>query len=287
MTKGFPSTVTDDQHFLSDKQLISRIVESAALRSTDVVLEIGGGTGNISVEIMKRSGRLIIVEKDPELSVHLVNRFKGKSNVSVLPGNILDVDIPPFNKIVANPPYAVLQQFFVKLIKEGRQNFEQAVLVVPYAFEKKMTATPDSDYFGVISALFMAFYNVETIMQINKESFSPPPRVTSACVSVKPKDPATSQFSKTQKLLQRLFLYDEKKVRNVIMQSLWNEGDQIIGIRLTKREAGALADQILSGLSQQLAEKKVLELTNEEFRDLTITLLSWERETSNKSTSAN
>ena len=50
--------------------------------------------------------------------------------------------LPNFNKIVSNMPYSILQQFFMRLIKERKQNFEQAVMIVPYGFAKKMTATP-------------------------------------------------------------------------------------------------------------------------------------------------
>jgi 16S rRNA (adenine1518-N6/adenine1519-N6)-dimethyltransferase len=269
--------VKEDQHMLIDEDVISLIADKADIKSSDVVLEIGAGSGNVTAELAKHRERLFVVEKDSDLVSDLAERFGDEKNVSVLAGDVLRIELPKFNKIVSNMPYSILQQFFMRLIKEGRQNFEQAVMVVPYGFAKKMTALPDSEGFGMISALFMAFYDVEEFAQIEKTSFDPQPRVTSVCVSIRPKELSPSQPRKALRLLQELFIHDERKAGNSLMRTLWDKGTDLLGRKVTKKEAEGLAGEILAKLPASLKNKKCMALTNDEFRQLTAALVSWDQ----------
>ncbi len=262
---------------LIDENVISLIVEKADLKSSDTVLEIGAGSGNVTAELAKHQGKLFVVEKDRDLLSMLTDRFRDERNVHILAGDVLSIELPEFNKIVSNMPYSILQQFFIRLIKERRERFEQAVLIVPYGFAKKMTALPGSGDFGMISALFMAFYDVDAFAQIEKSSFDPQPRVTSVCVSIRPKDLSLSQSRKTSKLLHDLFIHYERKIRNSLIHTLWDESSDLLGKRLTKNEAEGLVDEILAGLPASLTDKKAIIMTNEEFRLLATALLSWEQ----------
>jgi 16S rRNA (adenine1518-N6/adenine1519-N6)-dimethyltransferase len=270
--KKAPNETKEDQHTLIDKSIIRLIVEKASLKGTDVVLEIGAGSGNVTAELAKHPGKVIVVEKDEDLIPGLEDRFGNTRNVSILSGDVLRIVLPRFNKIVSNMPYSVLQQFFMRLIKEGRQNFEQAVMIVPYGFAKKMTAKPDSSDFGAISALFMAFYDVEVFAQVEKECFDPQPRVTSVCASIMPKGASAPSSVKTCRLLQNLFIHDEQKVRNSLLHTMWDEGIDLFGRRVTKKEADAEAAKILAKLPSLVAEKRALELTNDEFRKLVVAI---------------
>ncbi len=278
-TEEAQSVVKADQHTLIDESVIKQIVDKADIKSSDIVLEIGAGSGNVTAELAKCCKKLFILEKDQDLLEILADRFENNGNVRILAGDVLQIELPNFNKIVSNMPYSILQQFFMRLIKERKQNFEQAVMIVPYGFAKKMTATPDSNDFGMVSALFMAFYDVDMFAQIEKSSFDPQPRVTSVCVSIKPKNPSLSQ-SKTTKLLQNLFINNDRKVRNSLLHSLWDEGQEVLGKKLTKNEAEALVDKIMAGLPKPLADKKGVTLTNDEFRRLVTALLSLEQKQS-------
>ena len=271
------SGVKDDKHFLYDRKLIDTIVGRADLSKWDTVLEIGGGEGTLSSVMLERCKELIIIEKDAGLAAFLSDKFNDCKNVSVLHGDALKVGLPRFNKIVASMPYSIVQQFFLRLVDEKRQDFEQAVLVVPYAFGRKITAGLESDYFGVMSALFMAFYEVEIFLEIDKQHFSPPPMVTSVAVSMKPFDMLHVQFKTTRLILQRLFGHRHKKVKNVIIDCLWDDGEAIFSRKFTKREAKALAEDIVKGVEQIANEKEALNLTNDECKAITLNLVAWEK----------
>ncbi len=270
----FQNAVKEDQHMLVDKDIIRLIVKKANIMSSDVVLEVGAGSGNVTEELAKHHSSIFVVEKDMELLPDLEEKFRQNRNISIIAGDVLKIELPKFNKIVSNMPFSILQQFFVRLIKEGRQNFEQAVMIVPYGFAKKMVATPDSSDFGMISALFMAFYDVDEFAQAEKECFDPQPRVTSVCVSIKPRGTAAPESKRTQRLLQNLFIHDEQKVRNSMLHTLWDEGPELLGKGLTKKEAAKVVTEILESLPESLADKKAIALTNEEFRRLVAALIS-------------
>lgn len=64
------------QHILKNPLVVKSIVEKAALKATDTVLEIGPGTGNVTMEILPRSKKTIVVEMDPRLAAELSKRVQ-------------------------------------------------------------------------------------------------------------------------------------------------------------------------------------------------------------------
>lgn len=275
-TKWHQGNVRDDQHILSDKEIIKQVVGAVELSKDDVVLEIGGGSGNLTNELAKQSDNVIVIEKDGRFVEALHRRFERQDNVSIISGDVLKVDIPKFNKIVANMPYSVLQQLLIKFIRERKQNFDIAVLVVPHGFARKLTSSPSSDCFGEVSAMAMAFYDVEVLRQIDKESFAPAPRVTSECIRLRPAVVGTPGVGVTRRMLQNLFLYNEKKVKNCVMQTLWDEGEKVIGRKLAKKEATELADHLLSELPDSLTAKRMAQLSDGEIRELVVAISKWQ-----------
>ncbi len=255
----------DDQHILNDMQLMRSMVEAADLSRGDVVLEVGGGPGNLSEELIKHCGRLFIVEKDSRFVKILNKKFAGSENVKVIHGDILRVVLPNFNKIITNTPYSIIQQFFVRLIRERRQNFESAILMVPHGFTTKMTAKPSDAAFGGISAMFMAFYDVDVLFEVDKNSFTPPPKVSSEYVRIKPKQVGPDK-NRASYILQQIFLFDKKKVGNTLLKLFWDKGENIFGKRMTKKEAEAKLEEIFSGKWRSILNKRPAELTNDNYR---------------------
>lgn len=263
-----------DQHELSNEAQIELMVKSAELGIKDTVLEIGGGKGNITKHIVKLAGKVIVVERDAKYVEALRSKFWATPNVEVIDGNIMDVKLPAFNKIISNTPFSILQPFFVRLIKERRHLFEKAVLIVPAGFADRITATPGSENFGQIGAMFLAFYDTKTIAELDKSDFTPPPSVDSVCISVSVK-PLTP-ISPARYMLQQLFLLDEKKVKNIIVQTLWNKGPELVGKSLTKKQSKTIFEDIFGKRQGTFEEKKVSELSNEEFNTIVTAFLKWE-----------
>ena len=77
------------QNFLNDKDVLSKIVEIGNITNSDIVLEIGPGTGNLTEKILEKKPRkLIVVEKDSNLTNLLKKKFENK--IQILNKDILD-----------------------------------------------------------------------------------------------------------------------------------------------------------------------------------------------------
>ncbi len=260
-----------DQHIIVDKSVMSKIANAASLTEHDSVLEIGSGPGNLTKAIAAHAGQVYAIEKDPGYIMELKKIFGGNRKVMVIEGNALDVKLPQFNKIVSNPPYKILQPFFLRLLHERKYNFECCITVAPHGFSKLALAMPGSLDFGVMSAFFYAFYKVEVIAELKKNAFKPEPRVTSSILKISPK----SNQSPLSLMLKLMFLEDSRKIGNAMLDALWNNGEFILQNRVTKAEARRIMDKFENGEQKnQILEKRVLQLSNEEMASLAESILA-------------
>ena len=248
-----------------------KIANAASLTEHDSVLEIGGGPGNLTKAIAAHAGQVYAIEKDPGYIMELKKIFGGNRKVMVIEGNALDVKLPQFNKIVSNPPYKILQPFFLRLLHERKYNFECCITVAPHGFSKLALAKPGSLDFGVMSAFFYAFYNVEVIAELKKNAFKPEPRVTSSILKISPK----SNQSPLSLMLKLMFLEDSRKIGNAMLGALWNNGESILQNKVTKAEARRIMDKFENGeQKKQILEKRVFQLGNEEMASLAESILA-------------
>ena len=95
------------QHFLLDKALMERLADQAELGPGDTVLDIGAGLGFLTEVLASRGPRVLAVEVDRGLARLLRDRLAHYPNVQVIEGDVLEVELPPFNKSVSAPPYAL------------------------------------------------------------------------------------------------------------------------------------------------------------------------------------
>lgn len=103
----------------------------AAIKSTDTVLEIGPGTGNLTMRLLEVAKKVIAVEFDPRMVVELtkrVNATEFKSKLQIIHNDVLKVDLPYFDVCVANIPYNISSPLTFKLLAH-RPIFRCAVLM--------------------------------------------------------------------------------------------------------------------------------------------------------------
>lgn len=70
------------QHILKNPLIVNAIIDKAAIKSTDTILEVGPGTGNMSVKMMEKGKKLIACELDPRMAAELQKRVQGKTKRS-------------------------------------------------------------------------------------------------------------------------------------------------------------------------------------------------------------
>ena len=255
---------------LVDSASIEKLVQAATLTSKDHVLEIGGGSGELTEEIAFHAGYVFAVEKDPAYASELRRRFASSKKVKVIEGNILNVILPKFDKIVSNPPYGILQPFFLRLLRERKHEFQSCTIIVPYGFSSLITAKPGSRGFGTMAAFFYAFYNVETISEVAKAAFSPKPKVKSVILKISPRKKDTL----LSEIIRLMFIDGERKIRNSIIDALWNNGNSLFGREMTKRESRMVVTEMQERQGMKsILEKRMLQLSNEEMSVLSASLL--------------
>jgi len=119
------------QHFLKNPAVVDSIVTKSAIRSTDIVLEVGPGTGNLTVKLLEKSKKVVAVEFDRRMVREVLKRVEGTSqekNLSIIQGDVLKVELPYFDVCVANLPYQISSPFLFKLLSH-RPIFRCAVVM--------------------------------------------------------------------------------------------------------------------------------------------------------------
>ena len=131
------------QHWLKDRGILAAIADDADLHEDDVVLEIGPGLGTLTSELLRRAGKVIAVEFDPDLARKLPGQFPGK-NLEVIHTDILQFDLdtlPAGYKVVANVPYYITSKIVEKLMT-ARNRPSVTVLLVQKEVAERIAAGP-------------------------------------------------------------------------------------------------------------------------------------------------
>nr|CAD7194157.1 unnamed protein product [Timema douglasi] len=179
------------QHILKNPLIIQGMVDKSALRPTDVCLEVGPGTGNMTVKLLERVKKVIACEIDPRLVAELQKRVQGthfQSKLQIMIGDILKTDLPFFDICVANIPYQISSPLVFKLLLH-RPFFRCAVLMFQREFAQRLVAKPGDKMYCRLSINTQLLARVDLLMKVGKNNFRPPPKVESSVVRIEPRNP--------------------------------------------------------------------------------------------------
>lgn len=179
------------QHILKNPLVIQSMLEKAALRNTDIVLEIGPGTGNMTVRMLERAKKVIACEIDTRLAAELQKRVQAtplQPKLQVLIGDFLKAELPFFDLCIANVPYQISSPLIFKLLLH-RPLFRCAVLMFQREFAQRLVAKPGDKLYCRLSINTQLLARVDMLMKVGKNNFKPPPKVESSVVRLEPKNP--------------------------------------------------------------------------------------------------
>ncbi|XP_039125845.1 ribosomal RNA small subunit methyltransferase, mitochondrial-like [Dioscorea cayenensis subsp. rotundata] len=180
------------QHLLTNPRILDSIVRRANIYPDDTVLEIGPGTGNLTVRLLQYASKVIAVEIDHRMVDSLLGRVSQlglADRLTVIKENALMTKLPPFDLCVANIPYGISSPLIAKLLFETRPPcFRTATLLLQKEFARRLLAMPgDSDY-NRLAVNVGLVANVEFLMDVSKKDFVPSPKVDSTLVKIRPRD---------------------------------------------------------------------------------------------------
>src|SRR5580698_7911842 len=194
------------QHFLANDAAALRIVEALGDVSQATVLEIGPGNGAITDLLARKARRLIAVELDRVLSAQLRMKFSMQSNVEIIEGDFLKIELdtvfgakpgslrtglnftPEPARVIGNLPYYITSDILLRLL-ENHRYFSTIVIMVQKEVADRLAASAGSRDYGLLSATAQLYGRVEQLFTLPPSAFDPPPKVHSSAIriTIKPK----------------------------------------------------------------------------------------------------
>ncbi|MFZ1993816.1 MAG: 16S rRNA (adenine(1518)-N(6)/adenine(1519)-N(6))-dimethyltransferase RsmA, partial [Solirubrobacteraceae bacterium] len=176
------------QNFLIDRNILDVIERLAELAPDDVVLEIGGGPGVLSVRLAARVRHLHVVEVDERLREALGAELAPFGDVTLHMGDALALDLaafdPPPTKVVANLPYGVAATVILRTIAE-LPSVGQWVVMVQREVGERFAAAPGTAAYGVPSVLAQLACEVKVLRPVSRNVFRPVPNVDSVLIGLR------------------------------------------------------------------------------------------------------
>jgi len=207
------------QHFLKNPAVVDSIVAKAQLRPTDITLEVGPGTGNLTVRLLEQSKRVVAVEFDHRMVREVLKRVEGtrnEKNLQVIHGDVLKVELPYFDVCVANLPYQISSPFLFKMLSH-KPMFRCAVIMFQLEFAQRLTAKPGDELYCRLSVNTQLLAKVENLLKVGKGNFRPPPKVDSLVVKIELKNPPPPvNFTEWDGLVRLLFNRKHKTCRAIL-----------------------------------------------------------------------
>ncbi|PBK73660.1 probable rRNA (adenine-N6,N6-)-dimethyltransferase [Armillaria ostoyae] len=179
------------QHILKNPAIAQKIVDTANLRPTDKVLEVGPGTGNLTMRILEKAKLVTAVEMDPRMAAELTKRVQGKPEqrkLEVIIGDFVKADLPYFDVCISNTPYQISSPLIFRLLSH-RPLPRVCVLMFQREFALRLLARPGSNLWSRLSANVQLFAKVDHVMAVGKNNFRPAPMVESSVIRMVPLDP--------------------------------------------------------------------------------------------------
>ena len=246
------------QNFLQDSRIIADIVQAVRPQPADTVVEIGPGLGAITEPLAAKLDCLHVCEIDRDIIGYLKTRpYAGK--LVIHEGDVLQFDfasVPGRKKIVGNLPYNISTPLLFHLSRYADE-VEDMHFMLQKEVVERMVAEPGSNDFGRLSVMLQYFFEMEKLLDVPPEAFSPAPKVDSAVVRLIPAKYRIGQaqdFEQFAALVKQAFHQRRKTIRNNL-KGLADDNDlQAAGISPQER-AEHIAPEKYVALANLLAQK--------------------------------
>lgn len=209
------------QHFLTDKNIARKIVDSLQLANATQVLEVGPGMGILTQFLLEKENiPTTVVEIDRESVEYLTNHFP-KLEGRILSTDFLKMDLTAsFSEpvaIIGNFPYNISSQIFFKVL-EFRDQVPEVVGMIQKEVAERIATGPGSKTYGILSVFLQAFYDIDYLFTVNEHVFNPPPKVKSAVIRLTRNQ--TQQLNCNEKLFFQVVKAGFNQRRKTLRNSL-------------------------------------------------------------------
>lgn len=213
------------QNFLSDPQILEKIVRSAEVSSDDQVLEIGPGLGSLTRHLACQAKAVTAVEIDKKLFPILTDIIKPFQNVRLVEGDILAIDPADLMEasgyiVAANIPYNITSAIIRHLLESPRKP-ARIILTIQQEVASRICAQPGD--MSLLALSVQVFGKPKIEFRIPAGAFYPPPKVDSAVIRIDLYDKPIIPVDMLDKFFQVIragFAQKRKTLRNSLSHGL-------------------------------------------------------------------
>ena len=222
------------QNFLTDINIINKIIDIGNINEKDDILEVGPGTGNLTRTIIKKKPKKIfLIEKDNLLCRNLKKEFKNRIN-------IFNEDILKINEknlsnrkliVFGNLPYNISIQILIKWILSCNSNcwYKKLILMFQKDVAERIIAKTNTKSYGRLSIICNWKLNITKHFDISQNCFRPKPKVESSILSFIP-ETKYIKFKNTKNLetVTRIFFSQKRKMINKPFKKLFSNNIKVL-----------------------------------------------------------
>ena len=194
---GFTFKKSFGQNFLTDTNILQKIVDTAEIDENVNVIEIGPGIGALTEFLAENAAEVMTFEIDERLVPILADTLRDFDNVRVVNEDILKSDLQarikefanpnlPI-KVVANLPYYITTPILMHLIESGIP-FSEFVVMMQREVADRISAQPNSKSYGSLSIAVQYYMTAKVAFIVPRTVFVPAPNVDSAILKMTRRD---------------------------------------------------------------------------------------------------
>lgn len=184
---GFRLSKSLGQNFLTDKNIIDKIIEAAEIEDTDLVIEIGPGIGVLTCEAAPKAKKVVAIEIDKNLIPILQDTLADEPNVQVINQDVLKTDLQQIIdtadcsgvKIIGNLPYYITTPIIMSILERGIKA-DSITIMMQKEVADRIKSNPGTKAYGALSVAVQYYCTVDSVAIVPKEVFVPVPKVDSA-----------------------------------------------------------------------------------------------------------
>lgn len=230
------------QHFLFDLNLTRRIARAAGPLNEATIIEIGPGPGGLTrALLMEGAAHVVAIERDArcrEVLADISQAYPGR--LTVVEADALSVHEPDLipqphrarpARIVANLPYNVGTPLVVRWLtaEPWPPWYESLTLMLQKEVVDRMAAPPGSKTYGRLSVLSQWRADVQSLFDVGRSNFVPPPKVASAIVQVRPGTAPSGITSKALERVTEAAFGQRRKMLRASLRSLVADPEALLG----------------------------------------------------------
>ena len=216
------------QNFLVDDQIVNKIVATISPKKSDNIVEIGPGKGSLTFPLLEHLDHLSVIEIDRDLISFL--KLKKQDKLTIYEADALKFDYGLISnnlRIVGNLPYNISSPLLFRLLSSKNQIIDMTFMLQKEVVDR-IVASHGSKTYGRISVMMQAFFEVESMFTVPKESFDPQPKIESAILYLKTRtNPLTENTKLLEKIVKISFSQRRKTLKNCLKSILSQEQTKI------------------------------------------------------------